>query len=68
MIDEQLAEETLRNLARKTDRELAVLFALNAFACALTGGRQAPTVFARLHKAIIEEATRRELILDDRMN
>lgn len=68
MIDEQVAEEAIRQLAEKTDRQLALLFAVNAFACALTGGKESNTPFARLHKAIVEEAKRRDLILTDRLH
>jgi len=68
MIDEQVAEEAIRQLSQKNDRQLVLLFAVNAFACALTGGKNSGSVFARLHQAIVEEAKRRDLILNDRLN
>jgi hypothetical protein len=68
MMDEEVAEAAIQQLSEKTDRQLALLFAVNAFACALTGGKDSASVFARLHKAIVEEAKRRDLILKDRLH
>jgi len=68
MIDAQVAEELAKDLAGKTDARIAVLFTVNALACATTGGKDADTPWARLHKALVEEITRRGLKVNGRLN
>ena len=68
MMDQQVAEELAKDLAGKSDARIVVLFTVNALACATTGGKDADTPWARLHKALVEEIGRRGLKIKGRLN
>jgi hypothetical protein len=61
MIDAAAVAELEKTLDQRTDLELSFLFAANAFACAVYGGKTLDTPWARLHRAILAELHRRGL-------